>query len=134
MRYALGASVTERILRMIVHRSAPLADHRDLCRLADTFGEEGVREYFAFRMALCPEDPELTESYDRTLCLFAPGVCYNTATLAVDGRMLRKAGIPPGPALGRMLRTLTDAVIAGNLPNRREELLAAVQLYAEENK
>jgi hypothetical protein len=33
-----------------------------------------------------------------------------------------------------MLRTLTDAVIAGNLPNRREELLAAVQLYAEENK
>lgn len=134
MRYALGASVTERILRMIVHRSAPLADHRDLCRLADTFGEEGVREYFAFRMALCPEDPELTESYNRTLCLFAPGVCYNTATLAVDGRMLREAGIPPGPALGRMLRTLTDAVIAGNLPNRREELLAAVQLYAEENK
>lgn len=134
MRYALGASVTERILRMLVHRSASLADHRDLCRLADTFGEEGVREYFAFRLALCPEDSDVAEAYARTMRLFAPGICYNTATLAVDGRMLREAGIPPGPALGRMLRTLTDAVIAGTLPNRREELLAAVQLYKEENK
>lgn len=134
MRYALGASVTERILRLLVHRSAPLADHRDLCRLADTFGEEGVREYFAFRLALCPEDPDAAKAYARTMRLFAPGICYNTATLAVDGRMLREAGIPPGPELGRMLRALTDAVIEGTLPNRPEELLAVARIYKEENK
>ena len=52
-----------------------------------------------------------------------------------DGRMLREAGIPPGPALGRILRTLTDAVIEGRLPNRREDLLAeAIRLYKKENK
>ena len=43
--------------------------------------------------------------------------------LAVDGDDLRSAGITPGPALGKILSALLDAVIADPRVNTRERLL-----------
>jgi tRNA nucleotidyltransferase (CCA-adding enzyme) len=43
--------------------------------------------------------------------------------LAVDGDDLREAGLPPGPALGQILRGLLDAVIEDPSRNTRAELL-----------
>jgi tRNA nucleotidyltransferase (CCA-adding enzyme) len=44
-------------------------------------------------------------------------------SLAVDGDDLRRAGIPPGPALGRILQTLLAAVIADPSKNVADWLL-----------
>ena len=46
------------------------------------------------------------------------------ADLAIDGEDLSKAGIPPGPALGRTLQTLLQHVIENPNANTREALLA----------
>jgi hypothetical protein len=44
-------------------------------------------------------------------------------SLAVDGEDLRRAGIPPGPALGRILQALLAAVIADPSRNVADWLL-----------
>jgi tRNA nucleotidyltransferase/poly(A) polymerase len=52
--------------------------------------------------------------------------------LAVDGDDLRAAGIPPGPALGRVLASLLDDVLAEPARNTREWLLPrAKELFAQ---
>ena len=47
-------------------------------------------------------------------------------TLAVSGRDLMALGIAPGPELGKTLNALLDRVLAGELPNDRNALLAAL--------
>jgi tRNA nucleotidyltransferase (CCA-adding enzyme) len=52
--------------------------------------------------------------------------------LAVDGDDLRRAGIPPGPLLGRVLDRLLDLVIESPARNTRDQLIAlALTIYAE---
>lgn len=46
------------------------------------------------------------------------------ADLAVDGDDLRRAGVPPGPLLGRTLQRLLDAVLEEPSRNTRDALLA----------
>ena len=46
------------------------------------------------------------------------------ADLAIDGEDLNKAGIPPGPALGKTLQILLQQVIENPSANSRETLLA----------
>lgn len=44
--------------------------------------------------------------------------------LAVDGRtLIQAAGIKPGPALGKIIKQLTHAVVTGQLANDRPQLL-----------
>jgi hypothetical protein len=45
------------------------------------------------------------------------------ADLAVDGEDLRALGVPAGPRMGRLLRTLLDRVIADPALNTRDRLL-----------
>ena len=47
-------------------------------------------------------------------------------TLAVSGRDLMALGFAPGPELGKTLNNLLEKVLAGDLPNEKEALLAAV--------
>ncbi len=56
------------------------------------------------------------------------GQCFSLKDLAVNGRDVIAAGIPPGPQVGQALTALLDQVISGALPNDRERLLAALQL------
>jgi tRNA nucleotidyltransferase (CCA-adding enzyme) len=49
------------------------------------------------------------------------------ADLAVDGEDLAGAGIPPGPEVGKILRTLLGMVLEDPARNTREELLAAAR-------
>jgi tRNA nucleotidyltransferase (CCA-adding enzyme) len=49
------------------------------------------------------------------------------ADLAVDGDDVRAAGIPPGPAIGRVLSRLLDVVVDDPAKNRRDVLLEIVQ-------
>ncbi|NLO36015.1 MAG: hypothetical protein GX112_06660 [Clostridiaceae bacterium] len=53
----------------------------------------------------------------------AQDACYRLPDLAVSGADLLQLGCRPGPAVGRLLEHLLDAVIAGRLANRKEDLL-----------
>lgn len=56
--------------------------------------------------------------------LVANGEAYSAATLALKGRDLIAAGVAPGPGIGRMLERALEATMAGEVPNRTEDLLA----------
>lgn len=49
--------------------------------------------------------------------------CYTMRQLAVNGGDLMDAGLPAGPAVGRTLHTLLNAVMEGRVPNERGPLL-----------
>lgn len=53
--------------------------------------------------------------------------CWNLGQLAVTGGDLMAAGWPKGPTLGRGLNALLDAVMAGQLANEKQALLAAAK-------
>ncbi|WP_278398613.1 hypothetical protein [Lactobacillus acetotolerans] len=50
----------------------------------------------------------------------------SSSELAIDGRFLIKQGIEPGPKLGKMLNTIKEKVIAGELENNEEAIGAFV--------
>ncbi len=54
----------------------------------------------------------------------ASGTCIQIKDLAVNGRDLIKLGVPEGRAVGLMLAQLLDMVVAGEIQNDREHLLA----------
>ena len=56
--------------------------------------------------------------------LLANGEAYSLRTLDLTGADLIAVGMEPGPQLGAALQRALDAVIAGQVPNRKEELLA----------
>ncbi len=56
--------------------------------------------------------------------LLARQACFSLKDLAVNGRDLLELGCPRGPAVGRLLNTLLEAVLNGEAENRRETLLA----------
>lgn len=52
--------------------------------------------------------------------------------LEVNGRLLIKAGIQPGPLLGKIINQLTVQVVTGQLKNEQAELLATAHQIAKE--
>jgi len=125
IRYAMGAELADAVVRLLRFQDMPLDNRRALCRIADQFGEADAAQFFLFCEALSPNDAELREAKARLYTLFQPGVCYNTATLCVNGKDLMAAGIPRGKRVGELLSYLTEAVISEELPNEREALLRA---------
>ena len=57
--------------------------------------------------------------------LLAQPPCFTVKDLAIDGNDLLALGFPRGPEIGRTLNALLEAVLSGELPNRREALLQA---------
>ncbi len=56
--------------------------------------------------------------------------CFRTNDLAISGKDLADAGIPPSPEMGRLLETLLDEVMGDKLENRKELLLKrAEEIY-----
>ncbi len=130
IRYGFGRTAAETAAAHLSLKDADLRKREVLCRIADTCGANGIDTYFAFRRALTPEDAALDTEEKAVRALFKPGVCYNVATLAVRGADLLYAGIAKGPAVGKILLTLTHRVIAGELSNTPAELIdAAKEIY-----
>ncbi len=63
--------------------------------------------------------------------LLRQGSCFALKDLAVKGKDLMEAGLPPGPSLGAVLDALLRAVMEDRLPNAREALLSAAQTLSE---
>ncbi len=76
-------------------------------------------------LLLCgAQGAEVAEAQALLERLLLDGACYRAAQLAVGGKDLLALGISPGPEVGRILSTLLDAVIAGEVVNEKSALLA----------
>ena len=80
-------------------------------------------------------DFDRTAEYDRLERLIAWEIekqsCFSLKQLAVNGTDLMAIGLPRSSQLGRILNTLLEMVINGDLPNEKEILLAeAGRLYS----
>lgn len=60
--------------------------------------------------------------------------CYSLNMLAVNGSDLIENGMAPGPAVGRTLNSLLQAVMEERLPNEKSALLAYVQSLQKEHQ
>lgn len=62
--------------------------------------------------------------------LTAENACCRVSQLAVNGRDLMAAGVRPGPGLRQVQNALLEAVITGQTPNEKDELLAAAAQFS----
>ena len=86
-------------------------------------------------MALCSaRHPEQAEAFaalqQEAARLVETNACCRINQLAVNGRDLMDAGVRPGPGLRRVLDTLLEQVLTGQLPNEKAALLAAAAQVA----
>lgn len=62
-------------------------------------------------------------TFETRMAELAKTGCYTMRQLAVNGADLMEAGLPAGPAVGRLLHELLGAVMEGRVPNKRDALL-----------
>ena len=90
----------------------------------------------ADNMAQAPEVLSRLEIYNdiRSIIseLIAKNACFSLRDLAVNGDDLISLGFSPGKTIGSTLSMLLDAVICGELPNKRENLLARAETFRKE--
>lgn len=106
----------ERVIRRWLSRLGPETFFLLLAvKRADSMGQsyEKVRNRLA----------DLDELQAKAEEMIAQGQCFTLKNLAVNGRDVMAAGIAPGPEVGRVLHTLLEKVLNGELPNERETLL-----------
>ena len=127
LHYGYGKAAAETSAAYLSLLDADLTKKETLCRIADVCKADCVDTYFSARRALCPGDCTLDTAQKAVHALFRPGVCYNTATLAISGKDLLAAGAAEGPSIGKMLTVLTARVIRGDLPNDPDVLLKAAR-------
>lgn len=106
-------------------------------RALSELGEEDLRRLLVIKRAdnlaqarqdLLGEIRLAEEILDR---LVAEGACVRISQLAVRGGDLTELGLK-GTGVGRMLRTLLDAVLDGMVPNTREALMQYARNTMEE--
>ena len=72
---------------------------------------------------------ELEKMKTKAKELVAQGQCFSLKNLAVNGQDVIAAGIVPGPEVGRVLEGLLERVFNGEVSNKRETLLKAINAY-----
>lgn len=124
------ARTSRAVLALVGAADSPVEGDVSLTRLLRRLGAENARRLLDMRKAMEPEDAakwiECRKTLDR---LLADGVCYDLSHLSVNGGDLTRMGLS-GPDVGRTLEALLTRVIEGELPNERNALLAALNLYA----
>ena len=127
----------EKITKLVKYHDVKLKPERpDVRRILSVFGEEGFFDLLAVKHADAAGKYEkyLAEAEKKNEALRAcaeevlrDGDCISLKTLAVSGTDLRRAGIPEGPDMGRILNRLLDEVIDGTLENEKSALLGAAK-------
>lgn len=112
--------------RPAIARALGKLGERDLRRLLDVKRADNLAQAPDYRFVQ-GEIHKAEAILDR---LVAEGACVSLGRLAVNGRDLLGLGLS-GPAVGKTLRTLLDAVLDETLPNERAALLAAARNHRE---
>ena len=112
--------------RPAIARALGKLGERDLRRLLDVKRADNLAQAPDYRFVQ-GEIHKAEAILDR---LVAEGACVSLRQLAVNGRDLLGLGLS-GPAVGKTLRTLLDAVLDETLPNERAALLSAARNHRE---
>ena len=132
-------ATTETVVRLVTWHDKNIPRTRSgVARALGKLGERDLRRLldvkWADNLAQAPEYRAVQGEIDKAEAildqLLAEGACVSLRQLAVTGRDLLALGLS-GPAVGRILRTLLDAVLDETLPNQRAALLAAARDYKE---
>ena len=139
-RLRMDRATRDRAVLLILHHDIAMSPEPPvLLRLLNRLGEEAVRQLIEVQRAdrmgkgtAAAGDAEawaagIREALDRIL---AEQTCFRLDQLAVNGRDLAAAGMKPGREMGVVLQSLLEAVMAGEVPNRREALLHRAGLTA----
>ena len=130
-RLRVDNATRETVVRLVEWHDCniPRTD-RGLCRALRDLGETDLRRLLAVKRAdnLAQAHQDLLGEIDKAETildrLLAEGACVTLKQLAVGGNDLADLGLR-GPAVGRMLNTLLDRVVDGEVPNERQALLQA---------
>ncbi len=128
--------VTGRACAAIAGAARPFGAARaEVLRLLNALGETGLSDALALARAAaeCAGDAsqveQLAEVDVQARRLIAEGACYTLRQLQIGGRELSALGLK-GRALGAALERLLGEVMAGELPNERDRLLARARALA----
>lgn len=110
------------VRRFIVRAGEEHLESLFALRRADTYGITGVHA----------EPPLLAELSDRIAGVTARDHAFSLKDLAINGRDLAAAGIPPGPVTGKILSELLEAVLDDPDLNEKERLSGiAIAIWRE---
>ncbi len=132
--HTLGAAIATRITA-----SAPVPDV-DVRRWVARIGRLRVSAFSRLAAAMWWSDAQRgvsaptavqSRSLHRRMLTIAFRDPLDAADLAVDGEDLRREGVAPGPAMGRVLHALTDYVLEDPARNTASTLLAEARRLAQ---
>ena len=116
-----------------VVETGALPSEGDLRRLAASVGRLRVSAFVRLAAARWAADPRVSAAVVRQLYRRLVTIAFRDpielADLAIDGDDIRRAGVGPGPALGRTLQQLLERVVERPQENTREQLLAYVTAW-----
>lgn len=138
LRRLRADNATRRAVTQLIehHGDVPALTEREALRWLNTYGREQTHRLLAVKRAdlVGRVQGERTRLFLRELDDFEALLrtaeengCWSLAQLAVTGGDLMKAGWPKGPALGKTLNALLDAVMEERLPNEKAALLQAAE-------
>lgn len=124
------------VTQLINYHDAPIEpEDRSIKRWLNRIGESQFRrllqvkraDRMAQNLALSAERLAVLDELEaRTNRIISERQCFSLRDLSINGRDLLSIGIPAGPYLGSILNQMVERVIAGELPNKKETLLAEV--------
>lgn len=122
----------EKVLLLVEKHDMQIkAEETAVKRALNKLGEENFRNLIALaradNKAQNPIISKRQEHFDKLLAIAEEIIlkeeCFSLKALAVNGRDLMEIGFKPGPELGKALENLLEAVISGEIENKKEELL-----------
>ncbi|MBQ6997844.1 MAG: HD domain-containing protein [Oscillospiraceae bacterium] len=133
LRLKAPTALRERVVFLVKHHMDSITQERKpLRRLLSRYGEEALQQLMALQTAdftckgVCGEAFDFAEIKKTIAQIVAEESCLSVKDLAVDGHDMMALGIT-GPAIGRTLNALLDAVLEETLPNEREALIQAAK-------
>ena len=140
IRFRMSNKQTERILTLVKYHDLPIPpDEVLLAKRLNKFGQEILLQLLELQDAECAaQAPELTEARQaehrqargRIAQLCGEGRCYSLRDLAISGDELLSLGVPAGPAVGKLLHELLNAVMENRVANEKTALLEQAKKMA----
>ena len=122
----------DKVLKLVEYHDMQIApEEKAVKRALRKLGSETFYDLIALaradNKAQSPVVSGRQKTYDRLVEIageiIASEECFSVKHLAVNGRDLIEVGIPQGPEVGKALEKLLDAVISGEIENKKEDLL-----------
>lgn len=134
--------LVEGVTGLVAIHDAPLpVEDAAILRCLNRYGAVFLRRLCALKYAdldAHADTPEVAvrrgevTAFENRMIELAKTGCYTMRQLAVNGADLMDAGLPAGPAVGRTLHALLNAVMEGRVPNEQEALLAEMRRMRRE--